>query len=808
MYISFDWLKEFVKIPSKITPWILAEELTGHTVEVEKVINSAAQFDKVVVGKVLEATKHPNADRLRVTVVDIGSTKLNIVCGAPNVSVGQLVAVATVGAILPNGLEIKSTEIRGEKSEGMICAEDELGLGDNHEGIMVLKNGAKIGEAFAKYLKAEGIVLEIDNKSLSNRPDLLNHYGIAREVAAIFDLAIKPYDNFFDKKFDFTGKTELDIKVKDNDFCLRYQALRIEGIEVKESPDWLKERIIAINQRPINNIVDLTNYVMFDCGQPMHAFDAAKVKKIVVRRATKGENIETLDEKVRSLSVDDLLITDGENPIAIAGVMGGKNSGIDDKTTSLILESANFSAVSVRRSSQRTGLRTEASVRFEKSLDPALTEAGMYRFLTLLKKICPKMKISSALTDINNTKAEELFVSLDFEWLFQKIGQEIAIPEVIRILKKLGFGIIKEDESQISVSVPSWRATKDVSNKEDLAEEVLRLFGYDKIVSRLPVLEMSLPEVNKERILERKIKNILSLKYCLNEVYNYSFVGEEQLNKLGIDFSNHLRLANPLNDIQTMLRQSLVPGLISNIKTNQGQAEELRFFEIGSTFWPAAGNFKKDNEGDEKLPYQEKNLGIVLADNGSDVFGNLKSIVDDLIKNIFGYKIEPEFSLLENIPGWADKKTVARISVLEKEIGRIALVDKSVVNNINLKRETAIVEINFTFLIQLVSGQKTACFKEFSKYPAAVRDLAFVVDEEILYNDIRNEILKFNSLIKSVELFDVYVGDRLPSGQKSLAFRITCQDDSRTLTMAEMAEIQDGLAIILAEKFDAKLRSF
>jgi phenylalanyl-tRNA synthetase beta chain len=431
MYISFDWLKEFVKIPSKITPWILAEELTGHTVEVEKVINSAAQFDKVVVGKVLEATKHPNADRLRVTVVDIGSTKLNIVCGAPNVSVGQLVAVATVGAILPNGLEIKSTEIRGEKSEGMICAEDELGLGDNHEGIMVLKDGAKIGEAFAKYLKAEGIVLEIDNKSLSNRPDLLNHYGIAREVAAIFDLAIKPYDNFFDKKFDFTGKTELDIKVKDNDFCLRYQALRIEGIEVKESPDWLKERIIAINQRPINNIVDLTNYVMFDCGQPMHAFDAAKVKKIVVRRATKGENIETLDEKVRSLSVDDLLITDGENPIAIAGVMGGKNSGIDDKTTSLILESANFSAVSVRRSSQRTGLRTEASVRFEKSLDPALTEAGMYRFLTLLKKICPKMKISSALTDINNTKAEELFVSLILNGCSKKLDKKLPFLKLL-----------------------------------------------------------------------------------------------------------------------------------------------------------------------------------------------------------------------------------------------------------------------------------------------------------------------------------------------------------------------------------------
>jgi len=368
MYISLNWLKDFVKIPTKIEAAEIAKQLTSHTVEVEGFINQSEQFNKIVIGKVLEVKKHPNADRLRLAVVDIKKEKLNIVCGAPNLAEGQLVPVALIGAILPGGLEIKESEIRGEKSSGMICAEDELGIGKSHEGIIVLNENAKIGESFAKYLKVNDIILEVDNKSLSNRPDLLNHYGIARELSVIFDLSLKPYEKFLEKKFHFLTAKEnkLEVKVEDKEACPRYMAVKIDGLEVKESPAWLKERLIAVNQKPINNIVDLTNYVMLECGQPLHSFDATKVEKIVVRRGQKNEIFETLDEKERNLNEDDLLITDGKNPIAVAGVMGGKNSGINNETKNIVLESANFKAANVRKTSQKLGLRTEASTRYEK----------------------------------------------------------------------------------------------------------------------------------------------------------------------------------------------------------------------------------------------------------------------------------------------------------------------------------------------------------------------------------------------------------------------------------------------------------
>lgn len=809
MYISLNWLKDYVKIPSKIKAEDIAEELTKHTVEVEGLINSAQAYENVVVGRVLEVAKHPNADRLRLTVVDIKKKKLNIVCGAPNVEVGQLVAVATIGAILPNGLEIKESEIRGEKSEGMLCAEDELGLGKNHDGIMVLSENAKIGEAFAKYLKADDIVLEIDNKSLSNRPDLLNHYGIAREVSAIFDLALRPYEKAINRNWDFLSAKEnkLEVKVTAPDLCPRYMAVALSNVEVKESPAWLKEKLIAANQRPINNIVDLTNYVMFDCGQPMHAFDAAKIKKIVVRRAEKDESIETLDEKNRILTNDDLVITDGKSPVALAGVMGGHNSEITNDTTELILESANFNAATVRKTSQKLGLRTESSVRFEKALDQFLPEVALYRFLTLLKEICPEMKVISSLIDINNINQKELTVDLSFKWLNNKIGQIIPREAVINSLEKLGFILENKKEEVLKVSIPTWRATKDVSTKEDLAEEVLRLYGYNNIESRMPVFPIDLPEPNEERKIERKIKNILYLKNSLNESYNYSFVGDEQLKKLNIDFSNYLKLANPLSGISNLLRQSLVPGLVSNIKSNQFKSDDFGFFEIGSVFFNATGNLKKDNFGEEFLPYQEKHLGLIIS-GSENLFNRLKGIIDCLIKNTLGQEIEVEFRGLDDSPTWADKEIVAKVFVLEQEIGVIASLSKDAKENINLKKDVYAAEINFNKLVELVLSRDAFRFNEESKYPPIIRDLAFVVNEKILYNDLRSEIIKFNALIKSVELFDSYRGNKLEVNKKSLAFHINYQSEEKTLKSVEVDYIQKELVEYLAKKFEAKLRDF
>ncbi len=815
MYISLNLLKDFIKIPAKLGAAEISKELTNHTVEVEGFVNQAEQFDKVVVGRVLEVKKHPNADRLRLALVDVKTEKLNIVCGAPNLAEGQLVPVALVGAILPGNFEIKESEIRGEKSSGMICAEDELGIGKNHEGIIVLQDGAKVGEPFAKYLKADDIILEVDNKSLSNRPDLLSHYGIARELGVIFDLALKPYEKLIDKKIKFLSdkQNKLEVKVDDKDASPRYMAVKIDGIEIKESPAWLKERLIALNQKPINNIVDLTNFIMLECGQPLHAFSADKVEKILVRYANKNEVLETLDEKERHLNEDDLVISDGKNVLAIAGIMGGKDSGVKDETTSIILESANFKAAMIRKTSQKLGLRTEASSRYEKSLDPELTEVALFRFLTLLKEVCPEYKIASGLVDLNQTstqggasKKEFKEIDLDLEWLTKKIGQEIPSDFVIKTLKQLGFSINDEKADVLRVIIPSWRATKDISTKEDLVEEVLRIYGYDNIVSQLPVETLSLPEVNEERLLERKIKNILALRHGLSEVYNYSFVGEEQLKKLNIDFFNHLRLANPLTDIQTMLRQSLVPGLVSNVKTNQAKVDTLGFFEFGSVFFNAPGNLKKEISGDGVLPYQEKHLGLVVAADEGDLLVNLKGIINNLLKNLINFDLELEFLVPSELPTWADKNAVAKIKLFNEDLGVVALLGAEAISNLNLKKKVALAEISYATLFRIVSGLKTKTFKELSKYPIVIRDLAFVLNEKILYNEVKSEIINFNYLIKEVELFDIYSGNKLASDEKSLAYHISLSSEEKTLTTIEVDDVINNLIKHLAEKFEARLR--
>lgn len=809
MYISYNWLKDFVKIPAKISPEEIAKKLTNQTVEVEGVTRQADQLAKVVVGQVLEVSPHPNADRLRLALVDVKKSKLRIVCGAPNLAVGQLVPVALVGAVLPNGLEIKESEIRGEKSQGMICAEDELGLGQDHAGILVLGSEAKVGEPLAKYLKADDIVFEIDNKSLSNRPDLLCHYGIAREFSAILDIALKPYEKFFSKTdLNSEEKKLVEIKVEDKELCPRYTALRINNLVVKDSPDWLKQRLVAIGQRPVNNIVDLTNYVMFDIGQPMHAFDASLIDKITIRRAAKHETLETLDGKERILDNEDLVIASPQGIVAIAGVMGGLNSEVSLHTKDIILESANFKAATIRKTSQKLGLRTEASSRFEKSLDPALTELAIKRFVSLLKDICPDFKIASALSDVNNVPTGILEIELDLDWLPLKIGQEIPREQVLSIFDKLGFKIQDRKANILKITVPSWRATKDIMIREDLVEEVLRLYGYDNIESKMPAQILNMPEVNQERLLERKIKNILALKYGLNEVYNYSFVGEEQLKKAQIDFFSYLRLANPLSDVQSLLRQSLVPGLISNVKANQARNSNFGFFEIGSVFFSSPGNLKKDQSDDASLPHQEKHLGLAWFGEEVNLFSHLKGVISGLLQSLAGYSLETDFITLENKPGWADDQTAAKIIFLSQEIGSMAMLNRTVADNFNLKKYLALAEINFSLLFDLMAKLPPFRFQEPAKYPTLTRDAAFVVADKILYNDLRQTIAGFHPLIKKVELFDVYSGSRLAAGQKSLAFHLIFQSEEKTLVAAEVDKIQTELASYLEQKFGAKLRDF
>jgi len=810
MFISLNWLKDFVKIPDSLAPEDLAKKFSLHTVEVESIVRQSEKFSKVIVGKILEIKKHPQADRLQLVKVDVGSEKLDIVCGAHNIKAGDLVPVALVGAVLPNGMEIKEAEIRGEKSSGMLCAEDELGLGRDHSGIFLL-DGAKVGKNLGEHLGQSDIIFDVDNKSITNRPDLWGHFGMAREVAAFLGTKLKAVDYDLKKYTKPAKKVEikkLKVEIKEEKLCPRYMAIAVNQIEVKDSPEWIKNRLIAVGMRPINNIVDLTNYVMLELGQPLHAFDASLVKEICVRQAKEKEEIETLDGEKRILAKDMLVIADGEKPLAVAGVMGGVNSEISAETNSIIIEAANFEPTQVRKTAHRLGLRTESSMRFEKSLDPNLCEKAMARILALAKEVCPKSEVASYLVDEKSFKAKENRLEIDLVWLEKIIGEKIEKRKIFNILSDLGFGV-KELPEKLEVTIPTWRAMKDVSHQEDVAEEIVRIYGYDNLKAIMPAVTMDAPKNNKEIDLERRIKNILAQEAKLVEVYNYSFVSQDQLKKLKLENKNYIKLVNPIVSGQDLLRQELVPNILENIKLNQARYNEIGLFEIGNVFSDLPGEIKKDNKSEEKLPFQEKRLGVVIAGgNNEDCFRQLKGVLEYLLKS---FNLEAEFEVKAEALPWAKADEAAELVVEaggKYNLGFLAILSKSVASSFGIKKAVAIAEINLRELIELIRRSPEKKYQRTPKYPSAVRDLAFVVEDKILYNKIKEEIEKFSSLIKEVELFDVYQGEELGKDKKSLAFHLVYQSLEKTLTAEEVNEEQERLVKFLEKKFSAQIRNF
>ncbi len=805
MYISYNLLKEFVKIPKNISSHEIASLLNLHTVEVEKTIDLKEQFKNIVVAEVLEVSSHPKADRLKLVKVNTGSEELEIVCGALNVEAKQKVALALPGAVLSNGLEIKETEIRGIKSKGMICAEDELGLGDDHEGILVLEDKAKKGQDFADYLKLDDIIFEIDNKSLSHRGDLWGHYGLARELATLLKAQLKPYSDFI-KTLDHKEAKEFKVKILNKDLCPRYQAWRVENIKVEESPQWLKNKIIAAGYRPINNIVDASNYTMIESGQPLHTFCGDNIKNIEVRLAKKGESIKTIDEKDRALSESDLVIASDKQILAIAGIMGSLDSAVNLNSQSIIIESANFDAVSIRKSSQSLGLRTEASARYEKSLDPELVPLAMKRFAGILKDLCPEAEFVSSPTDIINYEENKINqIELEFSWINKRLGKEIDKNEVVSILESLGFKIEVNDD-KLLVSIPSWRAVKDVKIKEDILEEIARIYGYNNIEASLPELKLKPLPYNHELKLERNIKDFLSKSAAFFEDYNYAFVDEKQLLKMGVETSSYWRLVNPSSQNYTILRQSLVPNLISSIIYNQHKFKNISFFEIGRVFLPVEGDYDKEGKK-ENLPLQEKLVSLALA-GYENSFSKAKGVVDALVKNILGKNQEIEFNLLENNYDWSDDNWSIDIKLGAESLGYIAKIKKEVAEKLNLKLQTTIVEINFAKLLDIYKNISGIKYQQESKFPALERDLAFVVDKKISYNKLYQAIKDFNPLIVEVDLFDVYSGDKLEKNLKSLAFHISYQSDEKTLSAQEVDDIQKDLVKFLSDNFSAQLRDF
>jgi len=824
MYLSLNWLKDYVEIPKNITPEELGRLLTLHTVEIEGVLSQADKFKNVIAAKIIEVKKHPDADRLRLALVDTGEEKLEIVCGAPNIEAGQMVPLALIGAILPNGLEIKEVEVRGVKSNGMLCAPDELGLGDDHSGIMILDKNAKTGKPLSEVLGLSDVIFEVDNKSITNRPDLWSHVGVAREIAAFLNARLTKKAEEINSALSVQKSGKLKIKtedklavikvaVEDKKLAPRYMALAMGGIKIGTSPDWLSQRLVAAGVRPINNIVDATNYVMLDIGQPMHAFDLAKLEPdlnkkeifecyINVRKAKKGETMTTLDGKERELNDETLVIADKEKPIAIAGVMGGAFSEISEETDSIVLESANFDFATIRKTSRFLGVRSESSMRFEKSLDPNLAAIALYRVVQLIKEICPSARVISEAADERNFSQNTGPLEIKLSWIEERIGEAIPEAEVSRILKSLGFAVANKNSGLI-ITIPTWRAGKDIAIKEDIVEEVARIYGYNKITPAMPEIKLNRTPHEKARELKKKIRQILAFGARLTESYNYSFVSDEQLARLQIDAGSAIRLLNPIAETMNLLAPTLVPNLAENIKKNQARRERISLFEIGTVYSNRPGELNKDASGKDKLPAQAERLAIAVAGGEADeVFLKLKSIIGFLLESL---GLKAKFGLLDEKPGWMDGVRAAGIETNGVVIGIAGGFDSRIAKRAGVKKEAGLAEIDLSAFAQFFP-QPTG-YSEFEKYPPVIRDLSFVLDAKILYNDIKEEIEKFSELVKSAEVFDVYEGKNLTPGTKSLAFHIIYQA-GRTMKSEEVEEVQNALVKYLGDKFGARVRDF
>ncbi|MFH1789754.1 MAG: phenylalanine--tRNA ligase subunit beta [bacterium] len=824
MLVSFNWIKQYVDLPDSITAEEVADRLTMGVVEVESINNMGASLDKIVVGKITKVENHPNADKLKVCIVDDGSdSSLKVVCGGSNIVKGMKVAFAQIGAKVQwhgqgDLVLIEKTKIRGEESNGMICASTEIGLEemfplkDNSEIVDLNKLGAKVGLPLAKALGLDDLVFEIENKSMNHRPDLWGHYGLAREVATMYNKELGKYDPPVLPRSALSAdeKIKLEVEVEDSVLCPRYTAVVIKGIKVSQSPDWMKKRLASVGLRPINNIVDITNYVMMDLGQPMHAFDLSKLSfadnkilRIVARKAKKNEKIFTIDKTECELDERDIMICDNEKPIALAGIMGGVESEISESTDSIVLECANFDPPTVRRTSTRLGLRSESSTRFEKSLDPNNTMPAMQRAVQLILECCPNSKVASKVVDKKDFSLKTGPFEVEWDFLYKKLGKELDKKDVLKILSKLGFEV-KEGKHTMSIKVPSWRATKDISIREDVVEEVARVYGYGNIEPIAPLFAMDPPAINELRALQTKVMDVFVKTMGYSEAYNYSFISAHQIESIGQNIEDHLELKNPISKEKPYLRRTLVPNLLDNIKKNIEYFDEVKIIECGKTFIAEEFGEKSRKNSDDLLPRQDTWLSAVFcAKKNNNPFLQIRATIEQLCAVL---NSEFNFISVSNPQPYYHLARMATLAISEVEIGHAFELNPLIQKNFNLESRVGCLEINLTALLEAIKGISKK-IKRLPIYPEVYRDLAIVVDNEITHNEIVQFIVKISNLVKDIKLFDVYSGKGIIQGRKSMAFHVVFYDNERTLASNEADVLMDKIIKGLEKKFRAEART-
>lgn len=809
MKISYNWLKEYINID--LNPNEVAKLLTDTGLEVEgieQIESIKGGLKGIVVGQVIEKIQHPNADRLSLTKVDIGSEELlQIVCGAPNIDKGQKVPVATIGTILFSGddsFKIKKGKIRGEISQGMICSESEIGLGKSHDGIMVLDSKAKVGIEASKYFKLESdFIFEIG--LTPNRSDAMSHIGVARDLkAALNQLGQKKSIQFpeLSKIETFDGKNQISVEIENNDLCPRYAGICLTDIKIEASPKWLTKRLEAIGLTPINNVVDITNFVLHETGQPLHAFDLQNIvdNKIIVRNLSDKTKFTTLDEAERELSSEDLVICDGKSsPMCLAGVFGGLNSGVSQKTKSIFLESAYFNPVSIRKSSKRHNLNTDASFRFERGVDPNNIIYPLQRAVDLIINVCGA-KVSSDLIDLYPNKIENIQLELSLEKVTKLIGQEIATDNICSILENLDINVVEKKQNKILLSIPTYRT--DVTREEDVIEEILRIYGYNNINIPKQVLS-SISSINKPNA--EKIQNTISdflSSNGFNECMNNSLTKSNYIDLIKeIDKKEQVILLNPLSQDLNALRQSMIFGGLENISFNiNRKSSNLKIYEFGKTYSRLeADKYKEDRKLSLFVCGNEADENWNKSGHEIDFFFIKKQVEQILIRlGIQNFNAE-NLEISSITDGYCYK-------IGEKIVARLGQIHPNLTSHFSIKKCIYYGEINWDLVLKLCKNTKTK-FKSISKFPSVKRDLALLLDEDISFSSLEKIAKQTEKkYLKEIQLFDVYKGDKLEKGKKSYALSFLIEDQEKTLTDKQIDNMMDNLIKAFEQKANAKVR--
>ena len=808
MKISYNWLQQFLQVDWE--PIKIGELLTDLGLEVEGIETKESikgSLKGIVVGKVLTCTQHPNADRLKITTVDIGSGEpIQIVCGAPNVDAGQKVPVATVGTTLYDnkgeGFKIKKGKIRGEESFGMICAEDELGLGKGHDGILVLDDDITIGTPGSKVFNIEtDYIFEIG--LTPNRSDAMSHFGVARDLRAGLiqnDIKLELISPSV-SDFHVDERTlRLDVEVENKEFTPRYCGISITDIEVKDSPEWIQNRLRAIGLTPKNNIVDITNYVLHELGQPLHAFDAQKIKgnKILVKTLNQGTKFTTLDEVERELSSEDIMICDGDsNPLCIAGVFGGFKSGVTENTTSIFLESAYFNPVSVRKTAKRHALNTDASFRFERGIDINTTKYALKRAALLIEKYAGG-KLASDVSDFYPEKIEDFQVFLSYDNAYRLIGQEIPKDTIKNILASLEIKINSETEGGLGLTIPSYRT--DVQREADIIEEILRVYGYNNIEFSHKLNTSISFDSNKET----KVVNIIADQLTalgFNETMTNSLTKPKYASlSENINQEANVEMLNPLSNDLKVLRQSLLFSGLESVGYNINRKNNsLKFYEFGKTYHKYGQKYQENKHLTLFVTGNRNKNSWNLGNKTSDFF-YLKGIVTSLLVRLGINKLKSSPTKLDVFSEGIS------FGLGKTKLVEFGVVKQSILKEIGIKQEVLFADFNWDSILN-VTGNKKIKVINLPKFPAVKRDLSLLLDSKVEFNDVYNLAFKTKKkLLKEVDLFDVYEGDKLPQGKKSYALSFLLQDETKTLADKQIDKIMQKLQQNFEKNLEAVLR--